>query len=106
MPKYLVQASLTREGLQGTVKEGGTARRAAVAAAVESLGGTLESFNYAFGGVDVYAIAELPSNEAAAALAATIGLSGSVSINTTVLMTPEQIDEAVKMTANYRAPGA
>jgi len=88
------------------VKEGGTARRAAVAAAVESLGGTLESFNYAFGGVDVYAIAELPSNVSAAALAATIGLSGKVSIETTVLMTPEEIDEAVKMTANYRAPGA
>lgn len=106
MSKYLVQACLTREGMQGTVAEGGTARRAAVAQAVESVGGKLESFYYAFGEVDVFVICELPSNEAAVGLAATIGLSGSVSTSTTVLLTPEEIDSAVKVTAKYRAPGA
>ncbi len=40
MAKYLVRANLTAEGLKGTLKEGGTARREAVKKAVESMGGT------------------------------------------------------------------
>jgi uncharacterized protein with GYD domain len=44
MAKYLLQASYTVEGLEGLLKEGGSARREAVAKATEALGGTLEAF--------------------------------------------------------------
>ncbi len=105
MPKYLVEASITVEGLKGTLQEGGTARHTAVKEAVESLGGTLESFYYAFGDTDVVGIADMPSPEAMAAFAATVGASGTAAVKTTVLLTPEDVDAAAKMTPRYRPPG-
>jgi hypothetical protein len=47
----------------------------------------------------------LPDNASAAAIALTIGSSGSVTIKTTVLMTPEEVDAATKKTPTYRSPG-
>ena len=41
-----------------------------------------------------------------AALSLTTGGSGAVSVRTTVLITPEEIDEATKKSVAYRAPGA
>jgi len=105
MPKYLIQASYVPEGLKGLLKEGGTSRRTAVEKATKSVGGTLETFYYAFGEDDVCAIAELPDNTAAAALALTINATGLVALKTTVLLTPEEVDAAVKKTPKYRAPG-
>jgi uncharacterized protein with GYD domain len=42
MPKYLVQASYTGEGLKGLQKDKATGRKDAVTKAVEGLGGKLE----------------------------------------------------------------
>ncbi len=42
MAKYLIEASYTLEGLKGIMKTGGTARRASVQQAAESVGGKLE----------------------------------------------------------------
>jgi hypothetical protein len=39
MSKFLIEASLTVQGLKGLQNEGGSARREAVTTAVESLGG-------------------------------------------------------------------
>jgi uncharacterized protein with GYD domain len=69
------------------------------------LGGTLEAFYYAFGETDAYVIAEAPDNVSMAALALTINASGVAAVKTTVLLTPEEIDEAVKKTPSYRPPG-
>ena len=105
MAKYLVRFSYTREGLQGLVKEGGTARRDAAARAVEAAGGTLDAFYYAFGDHDLYAIVDVPDHEAMAAIMLTIGVSGSASGSTTVLLTPEEVDSAVNRSVAYRPPG-
>jgi uncharacterized protein with GYD domain len=105
MPKYLIEASYTLEGVKGVQSAGGSARREAVAALAESVGGKLETFYFAFGDRDVYAVLEVPSNEAAAAVAMTVNGSGAVSIRTTVLLTPEEVDEAAKVSVNYRPPG-
>ncbi|MDH4189701.1 MAG: GYD domain-containing protein, partial [Betaproteobacteria bacterium] len=72
MPKYLVQASYTTEGLKGVLKDGGSARRAAIEKLVQSLGGKLETLYFAFGDTDVYMIIDSADNTrvAAAALAA------------------------------------
>jgi uncharacterized protein with GYD domain len=72
---------------------------------VKSQGGTLEAFYYAFGETDVYVIVELPDNASAAALALTVNSSGSAAVKTTVLITPEEVDQAVKKTPSYRPPG-
>ena len=106
MPKYLLKSSLTAEGIRGVIKEGGTARRRVVDQSAASLGGKIEAFYYAFGAHDTYTIIDLPSNVDAAALAGTVAASGLVKVETVVLLTPEEIDQAAKKKVNYRAPGA
>ncbi len=105
MPKYLVQANYVGEGLKGLLKEGGTSRRDEVEKAIKSVGGTLEAFYYAFGETDAYIIAEAPDNVSAAALGLMVNASGAVTSKTTVLLTPQEIDEAAKKMPSYRAPG-
>ena len=105
MPKYLAQFNYTGEGLKGLLKEGGTSRRAAVEKLVKSLGGTLEAYYYAFGETDGFAVADMPDNTSMAALALTVSASGAATVKTTVLMTPEEVDEATKKKASYRPPG-
>jgi uncharacterized protein with GYD domain len=106
MPKYLIQASYTRDGIEGLRTQGGTARRDAVAKTVESLSGQLECLYFAFGDHDVYAIADLPDDEAATALALTVNASGAVTISTTVLLTVDQVDDAAKRSVEYSPPGS
>jgi uncharacterized protein with GYD domain len=105
MPKYLLQVNYTLEGFKGVVSKGGSARKAAAQAAVESVGGTLESVYFAFGSTDAFAIAELPSNAAAAAVALTVSGSGVATVSTVVLLTPEEIDEATQTGVQYTPPG-
>jgi uncharacterized protein with GYD domain len=107
MPKYLVTARYSPEGARGVIKGGGgTARVEAVRQLVESVGGTVESLYFAFGGTDVYITVDAPDNAAVAAVAMTVGASGALSaIETIVLLTPEEVDEAARRTVNYRAPG-
>ena len=76
MPKYLVTASYTSEGIRGVMKTGGTARSAAVKKAVEGLGGKLESFHFAFGKDDAFVILDMPDDIAAAALVMAITATG------------------------------
>lgn len=106
MPKYLMKASFTPEGIKGVLKKGGTARRAVVEQSAASLGGKIEAFYFAFGKSDTYTIIDLPSNADMAALAGTVSASGAVEIETVVLLTPAEIDEAAKKKVSYRPPGA
>ena len=104
MPKYLVIASYTSEGLQGVMTTGGTARAAAVEDAVKGLGGTLESFHFAFGKDDAYVIVDLPDDVAAAALAMKVSSSGVVGTRVVVLLTPAEIDQASQRDVAYEPP--
>jgi uncharacterized protein with GYD domain len=106
MPKYLVQASYTHQGVQGLQSAGGSSRRDAVGAALESVGGSLESFYFGFGDHDAYVTAEMPDNESAAALAISVNASGGAVVKTTVLLTPEEVDAAAQRSVGYRAPGS
>lgn len=106
MPKFMLVASYTHEGSKGLAKEGGTARRAAFAKAVEGLGGKLDAAYFAFGEADVFAVLDLPDTAAAAALSVNMNQTGRITARTILLMTPEEMDVAVKKTVQYRAPGA
>jgi uncharacterized protein with GYD domain len=106
MPRYMFRANYTLEGLQGLMKEGGTGRMKAVETLASSLGGHLVSLDYAFGEDDVYAICELPDDEAAAAASLRITASGAVTVHTSKLLSPEQIDSAIDRELEYRKPGA
>jgi uncharacterized protein with GYD domain len=105
MAKYLISASLTQSGVQGVLKEGGTSRREAVKKTAESVGGTLEAFYFAFGETDVYVLIDVPDAAAAAAVSMATSATGAVRANTTVLMTPEEMDEVKTRAVEYRPPG-
>ena len=111
MPKYLVQGSYTDQGLKGLLKEGGSKRRAMVEQLANEMGGKLEAFYYAFGSDDFVIILDLPSNMDMAATAIVAQASGMVKSRVTVLMTPEDVDQAsfrgaCRLTLAYRSgPG-
>src|SRR5437016_5495347 len=106
MPKYLIQASYTSQGVAGLTREGGSGRRETVESMVRGLGGKLESFYFAFGDIDAYVVVDIPDNVTAAALALAVNRSGAVKTTTVPLMTVEEVDQAVKKTVSYRAPGS
>ncbi|WP_214324359.1 GYD domain-containing protein [Nonomuraea sediminis] len=106
MPKYMIQATYTAEGLKGVLRDGGTARRQAVDRMVSSLGGTVEQMYFAFGDNDVFLLVDLPSNADSAALSLTVSAAGGVRTKTSVLLTTEEIDEAARKQVDYQAPGA
>ena len=105
MAKYLLLASYSAEGSKGLMKDGGTKRVTAARTLVESLGGKLESLYFAFGDTDVVAIVDLPDNATAAAASLTIAGSGALTGKMTVLLKPEEIDQAAKKSGTYTPPG-
>lgn len=105
MKKYLIKASYNANGIKGLIEDGGTQRKLAIQKMLAGLGGKLESFYYAFGEHDVYAISELPDDVSAAAVGLRINSTGLVLTTTTVLLSPEDIDAASKKSVSYRAPG-
>lgn len=106
MPRYLIEATYTSEGIKGLVRDSASGRRADIQAALKSLGGKIEAFYYAFGAADVIVIAELPDNVSAAAFGLGTSGSGAVRVRTTPLVTVEEIDQALEINLQYRAPGS
>ena len=108
MPKYLIEAAYTHEGVEGVRTKGGSSRRDAVVETAKSLGGKLEAFYFAFGEHDAIVLLDLPNNEAAAAVALSVDAAGGASTKTTVLLTPEDVDDAAERSrdaVDYRPPG-
>jgi uncharacterized protein with GYD domain len=105
MAKYLLEVSYTLEGAKGVLKDGGSKRKKVAQSLIESVGGKMEAFYFAFGDNDVVVIADLPDNVSAAALSMTLAASGAVAGKSTVLLTPEEIDQATKKSISYTPPG-
>ena len=106
MKKILIKASYTSDGIKGLLKVGGTSRKQAIEKMFNDLGGKLEAFYYAFGETDVYVIAEVPNTTVATAVSLNINSTGLVSISTTILINPEEVDEATQISVGYRSPGS
>ena len=105
MPKYLIQASYSADGLKGLAKDKAAGRKAAVSAAVKSLKGKLECFYFAFGDDDAVLIVDLPDNVSAAAVSLSAASTGLVRLRTTPLLTIDEVDQALGVQSKYRAPG-
>jgi len=90
--------------LHGLLKEGGSKRREATEKAVKSVGGTLEAYYFAFGKNDFYTIVDAPDQASAIAASLTANASGAVNVQTVVLITPEEIDQAIEKRMDYRPP--
>jgi len=90
MPMYLTRFSYTPETWARLLKNPED-RRAAAKQYIESVGGTLHGFWYAFGERDGYNLWEAPDNVSMAAVAIAIGAGGALSaIETTVLCSVEE----------------
>jgi uncharacterized protein with GYD domain len=72
----------------------------------EGLGGRLESFYFAFGETDAYVVLDLPDNRTAAAASIAVTTAGGATSEVVVLLTPEDVDEAAKVSVDYRPPGS
>ena len=107
MSKYMIKASYSSDGIKGVMAKGGTARKEAIEQLVAGVGGSMESLYFAFGGDDIYVIVDAPSHEAMAAVAGTVTSTGALSdYQTIVLLTADQLDEAAKLSVDYRPPGS
>jgi uncharacterized protein with GYD domain len=105
MSKFLLEVNYTAEGVKGLKSEGGSARVAAATKLVESLGGKVETFYFAFGGTDAYVVADFADNVSAAAAGLAVAAGGGATTRTVVLLTPEETDAAAAMQSTYRPPG-
>lgn len=108
MPLYLSRFGYTPETwarLIGSPED----RRKAASSYIESVGGELHGFWYAFGSHDGYTLWEAPDNVSMAAVALAIAGGGALSsLETTVLLSVEETLDALRRAeqVKYRAPGA
>ena len=108
MPLYLSKFSYTPESwarLIGNPED----RREAARTYIESVGGTLHGFWYAFGSHDGYTLWEAPDNVSMAAVAMALSGGGALSsLDTTVLLTVDETLTALGRAGEvrYRPPGA
>ena len=105
MPHYLQQVAYSIEGWKALVKKPQN-RIEAVRAAIEKLGGTIESAWFTFGDYDVVLIVQMPSNVDASAIAIAFAAGGACkAVKTTPLLTAEEAVKAMKKAAGseYRA---
>jgi uncharacterized protein with GYD domain len=106
MPKYMFEANYTADGLAGLKEASASSRAKAVSDMATGLGGSLESFHFAFGDVDAYVVVDLPDDEAAAAAAFTVGASSLTKVKTVKLLTLDEADAAISRSVSYRPPGS
>ena len=106
MPKYLFYGSYTPQGYKGLMEEGGSARIEVSKRALGSVGGSLESFHYANGEQDFYIIVNLPDHIISTAVTLVGNASGAFRIHAVPLLTPEEMDEAIKLKVDFQPPGA
>ena len=108
MPLYLSKFSYTSE-TWARLMANPEDRRAAAQAYIESVGGKLHGFWYAFGTSDGYNLWEAPDNVSMAAVALGISAGGALrSFETTVLLSVDETLDALRQAGqvHYRAPGS
>jgi uncharacterized protein with GYD domain len=108
MPLFLSKFSYTPETWARLIANPED-RRTAAKSYVESVGGKLHGFWYAFGTHDGYTLWEAPDNVSMAAVALALSAGGAIgSLETSVLLSVDETMEALRKAAGvgYRAPGA
>jgi len=108
MPLYLSKFSYTPETWARLIRNPEDRRKAAQSY-IESVGGKLHGFWYAFGAHDGFTLWEAPDNVSMAAVALAISAAGALSsLETTVLLTVDETIDALRKAeqVRYRPPGA
>ena len=102
MPKYLVEGRYTSDRLKGLAREGASRRRADIEKTIESAGGKLDAIYFAFGDADFYIIMDVPDHVSAAALSVVANGSGFVTSKIIVLISTDDMDQAIRKTATIQ----
>jgi uncharacterized protein with GYD domain len=108
MPLYLTRFSYTPQTWARLIADPED-RRQAARSYIESVGGELHGFWYAFGSHDGYTLWEAPDNVSMAAVALAISAGGALSpLETTVLLTVDETMDAMRRAqqVGYRPPGS
>ncbi|TIM97157.1 MAG: GYD domain-containing protein [Mesorhizobium sp.] len=108
MPMYLSRFSYTPETWARLIQNPED-RRAAARSYIESVGGKLHGFWYAFGEHDGWNLWEAPDNVSMASVVLAIGAGGALnSYETTVLLSVEETMEALgkAKSIRYRPPAS
>ena len=104
MPKYMVTGSYSLDGVKEIVTEGASSRVEAARQLFEAVGGSLEAMYFAFGSDDVVIIFDVPDNVSVAALSLLVVAKGALEPKVTVLMTPDEVDQAAEIAASFLVP--
>ena len=92
--------------MHGVLKGGGTTRKAAIEQLLTGVGGKLEVLYFGVGSDDIHMIVDLPDNVSLAAVLIRAGAAGVVDhLKIDVLLTPEEIDHAIRKAVSYWPPG-
>lgn len=102
MPKFLIQASYTADGLRALKKEHPLNRMAAVKEMVSSIGGKMDAMYWALGEDEAVLIFDLPNSETAAALSIHVGAAGLVRTKTTRLLNLKDMEDALSKEIQYK----
>lgn len=106
MPTYIATGSYTTEGVAGLLKTGGTQRSQQIGAVAEGLGGHLIGMYFGMAQNDVFILFELPDNITAGALSKAVNAAGTGHCNIEPILTPAELDEALKIDTKFVAPGS
>jgi uncharacterized protein with GYD domain len=106
MPMFIATGSYTSEGIAGLAKSGATQRTAQLAAVAKGLGGRLEAMYFGLAENDTFIVFELPDTATAAALAKAVNTAGTGHCNMEPILTPQEMDEALKIDTRFVAPGS
>ena len=105
--KYLFTAEYNASGAAGVIKDGGTARQAAIESLLKSLGGSLESCYFGAFGKDVFMIVDVPDEASVTAVLYTVAASGvTEELSGVPLLTAQQLDAAMEKSPAYSPPGS
>ena len=109
MALYLFRFSYTAEAWKALTENPQDRRDMLASRIFGTFGGHLQGFWYAFGDQDGFALVELPDNVSAAAASVAVSATGSFrSLETTVLLTPDEMVEAMEKASSfaYAKPGS
>ncbi len=105
MPKFLITACYTADGLKGLLKDKASTREKAIATACAAVGGALDAVWFTVGEGEMVAIVDAPSHLEVTTVCVAVGASGAVTTRTVPLLTVAEMDAALGRTAAYRPPG-
>jgi uncharacterized protein with GYD domain len=106
MPMFIATGPYTSEGVAGLTESGASQRASQLAAMAKGLGGRLEAMYFGLAENDAFIVLELPDTATAAAIAKAVNAAGTGHCNIQPVLTPQEMDAALKIDTKFVAPGS